>query len=96
MASPVEEVVGPTYKPFIRFAIAAGAIFTVISISSDRAKAFVDERVETRVKVLDNSVADQGRRIERMESKLDAVHDDVTEIKASIGVVKSMLRQKEK
>lgn len=96
MSHPVEDVVGGPYKPMIRFIIAFIAIITVLMLSSDRAKAFVDERVESKVRALDVKVEAQSAKIEKLDDKLSKVQDDVTEIKTEVSTIKTMLRHRER
>ncbi len=96
MGTPLEDVVGNNYKALVRFFVAAGAIITVVLMSAERARAFVNEQVDNKVKTLDAQVTSQSTKIERMDQRLGSVHDDVTEIKAQVGAIKLMLEHKEK
>lgn len=96
MPSPVEDIVGQPYKPLIRFFVAATAIISVVMVSSDRAKGFVDERVQNKTQALETTVAGQKAQVEKMDTRLQAVQEDVAVIKEQVQQIREAVQPRRK
>ena len=96
MAHPVEEVVGNPYKPMVRFVIAAAAIITVVMVSSDRAKGFVDERISQKTQVIEATAQVNSDKIEKMDTRLQGVQEDVAVIKEQVSQIRDAVQSRRK
>lgn len=93
MASPLEEVVSPTYKSGARFLGAVAAILGGLFLLSDRAAAFVDERVKNKTQTTDKLIELQMQRLEKMDGRLAEMGTKMGEIKVEIATVREMLQR---
>jgi hypothetical protein len=96
MPTPLEEVVSQNYKHSVRFLVALAGVIGFMLVAGERAKAFVDDRIESKTRTTELTLANQAKRIERMEAQLDEVRTTVIEIRAETASIKAMLQKQEK
>lgn len=94
MASALERVVAPTHRSAFQFVVAVAAIVGGFFVAQDRAAAFVDERVRAKTLASDKVMEAQMQRLEKLDSRLDAVQGNVNDIKIDIARVRALLEKK--
>lgn len=91
MPSPLEDIVAPQYKAGIRSFAAIAAIVGGLFLLSDRAAAFVDERIRNKTATTDKLIELQMQRLEKMDTRLDEMRISIGEIKTEVVTVRQML-----